>query len=156
MEKYLLYIIFFHILSAIIWVGGMIAIRFAVHPSLQNIKDEQIRVARILEITSRLFVLVMPFIITLLITGLMLASIYGLRGKTDLSMVVHIKETIWLIMTINYGFMLYLRYKAQLSYLSNDLMNAKKLLSNIAKYLLPINIFLGILALYFGLILRGF
>lgn len=156
MEKYLLYIIFFHVISAIIWVGGMIAVRFAVHPSLQNISDAKVRLARTLEITGRLFALVLPFIIILLATGLMLASVFGFRGKTDLSMVVHIKESIWLIMTLNYSLMVYLRYKAQNSFLTNDFENAKKLLSKISKYLLPLNIFLGILALYFGLVLRGF
>lgn len=156
MEKYLLYIIFFHILSAIVWVGSMIAVNFAVNPSLQHINDAQVRLARVLEVTGRLFTLVLPFVITLLITGLMLTIIFNLEKNSNLSIIVHIKESIWLIMTLNYSLMVYLRFKAQSSYLANDFKSAKKLLSKIAKYLLPLNIFLGILALYFGLVLRGF
>ncbi len=156
MENYLLYIIFFHILGAIVWVGGMIVIRFAVHPALQNIDDNNTRMARTLEITGRLFALVLPFILIILATGLMMASAFGFRGQTDLSIIVHIKEAIWLIMALNYAFMVYIRFQAQSRFLAADLEGAKKHLSKIAKYMLPLNIFLGILALYFGLVLRGF
>jgi len=156
MENYLLYIIFFHVLGAIIWVGGMIAIRFAVHPALQNIDDIQVRMARTLEITGRLFALVLPFVIIILATGLMMASAFGFRGHTDLSMIVHVKEAIWLIMALNYSAMLYLRFKAQSAFLAADINRAKTILGYVAKYMLPINIFLGVLELFFGLILRGF
>jgi len=156
MENYLLYIIFFHVLGAIVWVGGMIAIRFAVHAAMQNIDDPKVKIARTLEITGRLFALVLPFIVLILATGLIMASTFGFRGHTDLSMIVHVKEAIWLLMAINYGLMVYIRFQAQSKFLSSDLESSKKLLSKIAKFLLPLNIFLGILALYFGLILRGF
>ena len=156
MENYLLYIIFFHILSAIIWVGGMIAIRFAVHPALQNIDDVSVRMARTLEITGRLFALVFPFILIILATGLMLSFTFGFSGHTKLSIIVHIKEAIWLIMSLNYALMVYLRFKAQSAYIGADIKRAKEILSPVAKYMLPINIFLGIMALFFGLILRGF
>ena len=36
-------IVFLHVLSAIIWVGGMIAIRFAVHYSMQEVDDPKIK-----------------------------------------------------------------------------------------------------------------
>jgi len=32
-------VVFLHVLSAFVWVGGMIAIRVAVHPVLQSIED---------------------------------------------------------------------------------------------------------------------
>ena len=152
----LIYIIFFHILSALIWIGGMIAVRFAVHPSLQNIGDESVKIARTLEITSRLFVLVLPFIVTLLGTGLYLAYTFGFSGHTKLSLVVHLKEAIWLVMTLNYAAMVYLRFRAQSYYLASNILMAKKFLAPIAKFMLPLNIFLGLAAIYFGLILRGF
>ena len=36
------FVVFFHVLSAFVWVGGMIAIRGAVHPSLQHIDDPKV------------------------------------------------------------------------------------------------------------------
>ena len=86
-------IVFLHVLSAFIWVGGMIAIRIAVHPvisrggvtgaqMLQNdVKDSMLkpqqRLGITLQITGRLFNLVMPFIVILLVTGLIMAVATG-------------------------------------------------------------------------------
>ncbi len=156
MENYAVYIIFFHILGAIVWVGGMIAVRFAVHPAMSNISDPSVRLARTLEVTGRLFVLVAPFLAIIIVTGLLMATMFGFRGQTNLSLVVHLKEVIWLIMTLNYALMVYLRFKAQNRFLVMDLKGAADTLSPIARFLLPLNIFLGVLALYFGLVLRGF
>ncbi len=152
----MIYILFFHILGAIVWVGSMIAVRFAVHPTLQHIEDDHIRLARTLELTGRLFGLVLPFIVLLVATGLYMAYSYGFEGHTKLTTVVHVKEAIWLVMTLNYAAMVWLRFKAQSYYLASNYLMAKKYLLPIAKYMLPLNIFLGIVALYFGLILRGF
>ncbi len=151
----LLYIIFFHILGAVIWVGGMIAIRFAVHPALQKIEDDLVRLARTLEITGRLFALVLPFIVILLATGLYMVYDFGFSGHTKLSVIAHIKESIWLVMALNYAAMVWLRFKAQSYYLASNFLMAKKYLVPIAKYMLPVNIVLGLLAIYFGLVLRG-
>ncbi|BCD68631.1 hypothetical protein [Nitratiruptor sp. YY09-18] len=156
MASLLIYVVFFHILGAVIWIGGMIAVRFAVHPALQNISDDEVRLARTLEITGRLFALVLPFIILLIATGLYMAYIFGFRGHTDLSKIVHLKEAIWFIMALNYSAMVWLRFKAQSYYLAGNFMMAKNYLAPIAKYMLPVNIFLGLAAIYFGLILRGF
>jgi uncharacterized membrane protein len=42
-------IIFLHVLSAIIWIGGMIVIRFAVHYSMQAIEEPKIKLGRTLK-----------------------------------------------------------------------------------------------------------
>jgi len=156
MASLLIYVVFFHILGAVVWIGGMIAVRFAVHPALQNIGEDEVRLARTLEITGRLFALVLPFIVLLIATGLYMAHLFGFGGHTDLSKVVHLKEALWLVMALNYAAMVWLRFKAQSFYLAGNFMMAKKYLAPIARYMLPLNIFLGLGAIYFGLILRGF
>lgn len=45
-------IVFLHVFSAIVWIGGMIAIRLAVHPNLQRIEDPEVKLGRILAITG--------------------------------------------------------------------------------------------------------
>ena len=100
-------IIFLHVISAIVWLGGMIVIRFAVHYSMQNIEEPKIRLGRTLENLKRFFSMVIPSIITLLITAIILI-------------------------------------------LALDQLNP------LAKYLIPINIFLGIVAVILGITLRGF
>jgi len=149
------FVVFFHVLSAFVWVGGMIAIRGAVHPSLQHIDDPKVRLARTLEIMHRLFMIVLPFIIVLLITGGMMAIGMGFKG-TPLYGMVHVKEAIWTIMTINYTWMFIKRNKAERLFVGGDLAGAKAVLAPIPNFMLPLNIALGIVALAVGITLRGF
>jgi len=148
-------ILFLHVLSAIVWVGGMIAIRGAVHPSLQHIEDPKVRMARTLEIMQRLFMIVLPFIVILIITGSIMAIAMGFKG-TPLNGMVHLKEAIWTIMTINYSLMFIKRSRAERLFISGDLAGAKEQLLPIPNFMLPLNIALGVVALAVGIILRGF
>ena len=146
-------IIFIHVLSALIWVGGMIAIRLAVHPALMSISDTKLRIKKLLAITGRFFNIVIPFITLLLITALIMAMGMKFNGT---SYIIHIKEGIWTVMTLNFIVMYIIRRKAQKFFDNNRLADAKLTLVIIPKILLPINIVLGIVALWLGVSLRGF
>ena len=148
-------VIFLHILSAIVWIGGMIAIRFAVHFSMQKIDEPKIKLGRTLENLQRFFQMVIPSIIILLLTALLL--IYGLQlNNGSLSSIVHIKESIWVIMTTVFIIVYVKRNKAQHAFDQGNFPHAKAQLEPIAKYYIPLNIILGLLALYLGVTLRGF
>ena len=162
-------IIFLHVLSAFVWVGGMIAIRFAVHPNLQLIDDPKVKLGRTLAITKSLFHLVIPFIILLIITATIMAVGLEFRNSAvdsegnilsesamHLYNLVHIKEGIWMIMTMNFGWMYFKRHKAQKHFDKGDLAGAKSSVALLPNVLLPINILLGLVALWLGITLRGF
>ena len=144
-------IVFLHVLSATIWIGGMIAMRFAIHYSVQNITEPKIKLERILENLKRFFNLVLPFIFILLITALLLIFAFELEGK-----LIHIKEGIWTVMTIIYITVYIKRNKAQKAFLRQDFITAKKHLKPIANIYIPLNIVLGLAAIYLGVTLRGF
>jgi len=163
-------IVFLHVLSAFVWVGGMIAIRIAVHPvisrggvsgaqMLQNdvmdsmLKPKQ-RLGITLQITGRLFNLVIPFIVILFATGLMMAIAMG-GHHGDLKSLFLSKEIIWTIMVINYIYMYTKRAKAWKLFSKDEMALAKAQVSLIPNLLLPINIILGIVALWLGVSLRG-
>ena len=146
-------IVFLHVLSALIWVGGMIAIRLAVHPNLMLIGDTKLRLNKLLAITGRFFNIVIPFIAILLITAIVM--IMGMQFH-ETGYLLHIKEGIWTVMTINFVVMYLRRKKAQKFFDNNQLADAKLTLVIIPKVLLPINIVLGIVALWLGVSLRGF
>ena len=150
-ENYATIIIFLHILSAVIWVGGMIAIRFAVHPSLQNIDDSKIKLGITLQIVGKLFHIVLPFIFISLITALILIIGAGFSGW-----VIHLKEAIWTLMTLNFIYMYIKRYKAVKLFKEGNLASAKKAISILPTTLLPINIVLGLMAIFFGVALKGY
>jgi uncharacterized membrane protein len=145
-------IIFLHIISAVIWVGGMIAVRIAVHPAMQMIATPEVRISRSLNIMRNLFHLVIPFIIILLITGIIL-TIAMHRGEP----LTHAKEGIWLVMLINFVVMYIRRGKAEeLSRLGKpeNIAEAKKIATLLSNYMIPVNITLGVIAIYIGAILH--
>ena len=148
-------IVFLHVISAVIWVGGMIAIRFAVHYSMQNIEDPKVKLGRTLENLKRFFNIVIPTIITLLITAIIMIIALGFKG-TALYNIVIVKEIIWTIMLIIFITIYMKRNKAQKAFDSGDFVNTKKQLIPIATYFIPINIILGLVAIFLGITLRGF
>ena len=162
-------IVFLHVLSAFVWVGGMIAIRLAVHPNLQLIVDPKVRLGRTLAITGKFFNVVTPFILLLIITAVIMAVGLGFRAAavdidgnviSEIAMqtynLVHVKEVIWMIMTMNFAWMYLKRRKAQKLFDAGNLAEAKASVALIPKLLLPINILLGVVALWLGVTLRGF
>ena len=154
-NQYASFIVFIHVLSAIVWVGGMIAIRLTVHPSLQTIESPQIKLSKTLEIMKRLLNLVIPMIIALIITAVLLAIGEGLK-ETELYPIVLVKEGIWTIMTIIFIAIYIKRNQSENLFRQRDFAGAKEALKLIPNLLLPINISLGLIALYLGVTLRGF
>ncbi len=154
-NEYAAIIVFLHVLSAVIWVGGMIAIRLAVHPSLQTIDDPKLKLGKTLQIVGKLFHLVIPFITILILTAILMAVGLGFKGSS-LYWLVHVKEVIWTIMTINFVYMYIRRKKAQNYFNAGEFATAKKWVSPLPNLLLPINIFLGVAAIFAGVTLRGF
>lgn len=162
-------IVFVHVLSAFVWVGGMIAIRLAVHPNLQLIEDPKVRLGRTLAITGRFFNIVIPFILLIILTAVLMAVGLGFRAAAvDTSgnilsetayaiyQVVHVKEVIWMLMTLNFTWMYFKRRKAQKLFDAGELPAAKEAVALVPKLLLPINIVLGVAAIWLGITLRGF
>jgi len=154
-NQYATFIVFIHVLSAIVWVGGMIAIRLTVHPSLQNIESPEIKLGKTLEIMKRLLNMVIPMIVALIITAVILAIAEGFEG-TPLYSIVIVKEVIWTLMTTVFIVIYIKRIQSEKFFNQKEFAKAKESLKLIPNLLLPINISLGLIALYLGITLRGF
>lgn len=147
-------IIFLHVISAVIWVGGMIALRFAIHYSIQDIVEPRIKIERTLENLRRFFNMVIPAIVILLVTAIIM--ILGLELKqSPLYNLAIAKEAIWTVMTIVFITIYILRNKAQKAYELGDYITTKAKLAPIAKYFIPLNIILGLCSILLGVVLRG-
>ncbi len=153
--EYAALLVFLHVISTVVWIGGMIAVRVAVHPSLQGIDDPKLKLGKTLEIVGRLFNLVIPFIVILIVTATLMAVGLGFKG-TDLYWLVHVKEVIWTVMAINFIYMYIRRRAAQKLFDAGNLAEAKAKVAPFPNLLLPINIVLGIGAIFAGVTLRGF
>lgn len=164
--EYSTLIVFLHVISAVIWVGGMVAMRFAAHHAFLELEPPQ-RLARTAHALKRLFSIVWPFVVILLVTAVLMAVGWGFRAASVDSdgniideaafmtyQIVHVKEGIWTLMAINLGAMMWRRSKAQKLIDAGDFAAAKPMLGPIGKYMVPVNIVLGIIAIYLGVTLR--
>lgn len=148
-------IVFLHVLSAVVWLGGMIVMRFAVHYSMQKVDEPKIKLGRTLESLKRFFSMVIPSIIILLATAIIMIIALGFKG-TELYSTVIAKEAIWIIMTVVFTIIYVKRNQAQKAFDKGELPLAKQKLEPIASFLIPLNIVLGLIAIYLGVTLRGF
>jgi uncharacterized membrane protein len=144
-------IIFLHVISGVIWVGGMITMRYAVHYSLIEL-EPPLRLERTSEALKNLFRIVVPFVIILLVTALIMAVAMDLHHG-ELKMTAFIKEAIWGVMSINLFMMILRRAKAQKLMLSGEYAQAKPLLGLIGSVMVPVNIALGVTAIFLGVTL---
>jgi len=164
------FIVFLHVLSAVLWVGGMIAIRIAAHPvvSRGGVTDAQLlqsdmivsilepkqRLGITLQTTGRLFNLVIFFIIALFLTGMIMTFATDGHGGEQRVLFLS-KEIIWTIMTANFIFMYLRRAKAWKLFNAGDMAGAKAKMKWIPNVFLPLNIILGVVAIWMGVSLRG-
>ena len=163
-------IVFVHVLSAFVWVGGMIATRFATHPVISRggVTEEQMlqsdvmvamleakqRLGITLQIMGRLFNIVMPFMILLFVTGLIMAIATG-GHHGELKSLFITKEILWTVMVVNFSYMYFRRARAWKLFSHGQIPQAKAQMKWIPNVLLPLNIVLGVVALGLGVTLRG-
>lgn len=143
------FIVFFHVISAVVWVGGMIAMRYAAHPSLMQIESPGQRLERIAHALKGLFSIVLPFVIILIITAVFMIKGYGL-SQSEYAIFSHAKEGLWSVMFINLIVMIRRRNRAQKALENSDVALAKAQLELIGKYQVPANIILGLAAIFIG------
>jgi len=147
--EYKTIIVFLHVISAVVWVGGMIAMRYAAHFSFLEIESPQKRLERIAHALKNLFKIVLPFVIILLITAVLMIKGYSI-SQTEFSIFAHAKEAIWTVMFINLSVMMYRRNKAERALENADFVLAKNQLGLIGTFMVPLNITLGVIAIFLG------
>ncbi len=152
--EYKTIIIFLHVISAVVWVGGMIAMRYAAHPSFLEIESPQKRLERVADALKRLFYIVTPFVIILLVTAVLMIKGYGI-SQSEFKIFAYVKEAIWTLMFINLAAMILRRNKAEKALENADFVLAKNQLGMIGKFMVPLNIALGVIAIFLGTFLSN-
>jgi hypothetical protein len=127
--------------------------RFAAHHSFMALKEPPRRLEHITLALKRLFAIVAPFVVILLLTALMMAVSMDLHQSEQASW-VFAKEAIWTIMAINYLLMVLRRNKGERLMEQGNLIDAKRMIGLIGSFMVPFNIVLGIVAIYLGVTLR--
>jgi len=143
-----------HQIGSIVWIGGMIMFVFAVYPSLRQIPNDKMMIRTSFRILRRYFAFLFPLSIFLALSGVVMefAKDYAKKDPT-LGAVVGAKEAIWVLMFLNLIFAYYKLGDTKKRCMSDDVELALDNLRLISHYLFVINIFLGLCAVYLGLVL---
>ena len=167
MENFANQIIFLHVLSAVVWLGGMISARYGRVKPLRLLTEPEEYMHETKRYT-RFFKLMFPFIVLLFITSLMMAlgyrdNAYDADGfiisesALDTYKMVHTKGGIWTVMAMNMALMAWINVKASANFSSCSSMKeckrCKEALQIIFNYLMPVNIILGTVAIMLGVLL---
>lgn len=147
--EYKVFILFIHVISGVVWVGGMIAMRYAAHPSFMLIESPIKRLEHISKALKKLFLIVLPFVVLLFITAFIMIKAYSL-SSSEYAAFAHVKEAIWSVMFVNLIVMIKRRNRADKALEDGDMVLAKSQLGFIGKYQVPANIFLGVIAIFLG------
>ncbi len=147
--EYKIIIVFLHVISAVVWVGGMVALRYAAQPSLLEIESSAEKLKRISHAIKRFFIILFPFIIILIITAIIMIDAYSLL-QDEFSVLSYVKVGLWSVMFINYIVAIKRRNRADKMIIEDDFVGAQGQLGPIGKILVPMNIVLGVTAIFIG------
>jgi len=145
-----------HIASAIVWVGASFFFSMSVFPSLAQIPNERMIVRTTIRIIFRYLKVTFVASLFLLATGVALAmhsKVY--QTNPILNTILYTKGYIWLFMTLAYFYAMKKAKDAKSICFHGDSVSAVDNLKVIANYIFVINFILGLIAIYFGIMLRG-
>ncbi len=150
-------IVFFHVLSAAILIGGMFVLRFIIKPVFMTIEDDEIKFRRCLELLDKYAKLMLPVMLILISASFLMNIGLGFEYASPITYtMIHIKEAIWIFIAFNFGFMYWKFLNAKASYKKRDYFEVSENIILIVNCLIPLNLILSLVALYVGIVIRGF
>lgn len=150
-------IIFLHILSACLLIGSMFVLRFVIQPVEADILDNKKTMYRfiILRQLPNLTLLSVMFIIVL--TSVFMNLGIGFKsGNPTTYVMVNTKEALWTFIAFNFVYMYIKYWKAKKGFDEGNYIEVEENMVLMVKYLIPLNLILAIISVYFGVILRGY
>ena len=164
MTDYKTMVVFLHVLSAAVWVGGLVALWYIGKNTSRELAIEN-RFADRVAVIKKYFIFLSPFIVTLFITAFLMAvgykdSAYDSDGfildvqNVQIYKWINMKVSIWSAMVLNMFSMLYFMTKTGCSTYKNHKSASRHKTTDcmwlINRYLLPLNILFGFIAIYLG------
>jgi uncharacterized membrane protein len=140
--------LFFHILAAVIWVGGMFFAHQMLRPAVGPLEPAQ-RLALWRRVFSRFFPWVWACIAALLVTGYGMV-IWGFGGFAYIGLHVHVMQGLGIVMILAFAHLYFApwpRFRAAID--SGDLQGAARQLTLIRR-IVTINLVLGLIVVVVG------
>ncbi len=149
-------VLFIHIVCAVVWIGSAVGFVVASYPAVNQIPNEKLMVRTSIRTLKRLYELNIFLSIVIGVTGFIISVAVSYSGKDPLlETILDTKKILWVFMFITILSIYYRVLTAKRKCLSNNPSGAKDNIRLISNYLIVINIFLGLVASYFGMMLRS-
>ena len=155
-ENHKTLIVFLHVLSASLLIGSMFVIVFIIRPIAKKVEDVEKKCENCLKILKRFNIFLVPIMLIILSASLFMNIGMGFEyGDPTAFIMVHIKEAIWLFLAFNFLY-IYRKYlNAKKAYSQKDFLLTQENIILITKYLLPLNLLISLIAVYFGIAIKG-
>jgi hypothetical protein len=75
-------------------------------------------------------------------------------GDPTAFIMVHIKEAIWIFLAFNFLYMYKKYINAKKAYEQKDFLVAQENIILVTKYLIPLNLVISLMAVYFGIVIK--
>ena len=162
MAEYSAIVIFLHVLSAAVWLGGLVTLLVLSRKASSEVEQER-RFAGRAALFKKLFKFLTPFVIMVALTAIFMALGYKESAMDAAGFVkdstsfetyqyVNAKIIIYITMVIHMIFTIWIITKAECRLCKTR--RATDCMWLVNTYLLPINIILGTIAIYLGVIIR--
>lgn len=156
-SNYSRFIIFVHIISAVLIIGSLFLIRFLVAPVLDKIEQEDVRYNSYLTLIRRFFYIASILMIIVVVASVFMNVGLGFRyGDQTTYIMTHAKELVWTIMALNFIFMYFKYRNAQKALKANLMIEVHENIVIVVKYLIPVNLILSLVSVYIGFVIRGY
>ena len=140
--------LFFHILAAVIWVGGMFFAHQMLRPAVGPLEPAQ-RLALWRRVFARFFPVVWLCIVALLASGFGMI-VWGLGGFASIGMYINVMMGLGIIMMMAFGHLYFApwrRFRRAVD--GGDIATAAKQLTQI-RYIVALNLVLGLIVVVVG------
>lgn len=137
-----------HVLSALVWVGGMFFAHMALRPAVATVLQPPERLKLLVMVLARFFVWVKLSIVLLFLTGVWILYIYGSFAKVGWP--IHTMILIALIMTIIFGIIYAGPFKSMRMAVNMQQWPAAGAAMGTVRKLIGINLILGLITVVIG------
>jgi len=150
-------IIFLHIISSALLIGSMFVMRFVIRPVEEDIADEKIKFTNSMQTMRRYILFLVPVMLVIIVTSVFMHIGLGFRnGNPTTYVMVHTKEALWTFIAFNFIYMYFKYLRAKKGLAEENYIEVEENVILMVRYLIPLNLLLGIISVYFGVILRGY
>ncbi len=150
-------VIFFHVASACLLIGSMFVLRFVIQPVEVDIEDDKIKFGSCLRMMKRYIVFLLPVMLVIVVTSVFMNLGLGFKnGNPTTYVMIHTKEALWTFIVFNFVYMYFKYLKAKKGFETENYIEVEENMILMVRYLIPMNLVLSLISVYFGVILRGY